>query len=227
MKFKPFIKYCVAALLLIAFSAATAPLHKNNIVFWIAYAFAVISLGLQCVVYKISLEKGKDIRSKVYGFPLIHIGTIYLYLQIIISFVEMLLAEVMPSWLSVSINILVLVLFLIGLIMAESVRTEIIRQEDETKERIFKMELMKNKAQALFQSYSGPLSSEIKKLYESLKYSDPVSVSETNTLEEELLSKMDMIMVRVKEGNQEEASHLMADFQDILAERNVICKSNK
>ena len=72
----------LAAYLLLAF---VIPFAKTA-VFWLALVFTLAAFGVQLYVLKLSFTKGKDARSKFYGFPIARIGVVYLIVQIVLSF---------------------------------------------------------------------------------------------------------------------------------------------
>lgn len=72
----------LAAYLVLAF---VIPFAKTA-VFWLALVFTLAAFGVQLYVLKLSFTKGKDARSKFYGFPIARIGVVYLIVQIALSF---------------------------------------------------------------------------------------------------------------------------------------------
>ena len=81
----------LAAYLLLAF---VIPFAKTA-VFWLALVFTLAAFGVQLYVLKLSFTKGKDARSKFYGFPIARIGVVYLIVQIVLSFLFMPLASLL------------------------------------------------------------------------------------------------------------------------------------
>ena len=75
----------LAAYLVLAF---VIPFAKTA-VFWLALVFTLAAFGVQLYVLKLSFTKGKDARSKFYGFPIARIGVVYLIVQIALSFLFM------------------------------------------------------------------------------------------------------------------------------------------
>lgn len=87
----------LAAYLLLAF---VIPFTKTA-VFWLALVFTLAAFGLQLYVLKLSFTKGKDARSKFYGFPIARIGVMYLIVQIALSFLFMAIAKFCAAWIAV------------------------------------------------------------------------------------------------------------------------------
>ena len=88
----------LAAYLLLAF---VIPFTKTA-VFWLALVFTLAAFGVQLYVLKLSFTKGKDARSKFYGFPIARIGVVYLIVQIALSFLFMAIAKFCAAWIAVT-----------------------------------------------------------------------------------------------------------------------------
>ena len=120
----------VVAIVFIAFSAIVfAAPFKMNVVFWVSYAFSIIAMGIQIWVFKIAFGGKESVRSKFYGFPIARIGIAYLTIQIILSFIFMVLAAVVPLWLVLILYVVALAAAAIGLISTDAMRDEIERQD--------------------------------------------------------------------------------------------------
>jgi len=89
-----------ALISVIAFAIPTT----KTITFWIAYAFTAVAFAAQIAIWKIALGKEETLKSKFLGFPIIHIGIVYLILQIITSIIAQFVRftndeDTMPAWL--------------------------------------------------------------------------------------------------------------------------------
>ena len=69
-------------LVLVRVLAFAVPLAKTA-AFWISYAFTVIAFAAQIIIWKSALGRTEALKSKFLGFPVIHIGIVYLVVQII------------------------------------------------------------------------------------------------------------------------------------------------
>ena len=104
----------LAAYLLLAF---VIPFAKTA-VFWLALVFTLAAFGVQLYVLKLSFTKGKDARSKFYGFPIARIGVVYLIVQIVLSFLFMAIAKICATWIVVIVFVLLLAVAAVGVIAA-------------------------------------------------------------------------------------------------------------
>lgn len=119
----------LAAYLLLAF---VIPFAKTA-VFWLALVFTLAAFGVQLYVLKLSFTKGKDARSKFYGFPIARIGVVYLIVQIVLSFLFMAIAKFCAAWIAGIIFVLLLAAAAVGVIAADAMRDEVERQDAQLK----------------------------------------------------------------------------------------------
>lgn len=221
--------YIVDAILLIVFSviAFAAPFAKTG-VFWMAYLFGVIAIAYQIYVFKISLDRGDDVKSKFYGFPIARVGVIYLAVQLVLSLIEMCLAAVIPMWVAIIVNVLPIAFALIGCIAAEVMRDEIVRQDIKIKTDVGNMRALQSQTA----SFVGMCQdAEAKKLLQDLaddfKYSDPVSSEVTKEMETELKFLVNEIQRALVDDDMKSVEGFCVRVKASLAERNRICKLGK
>ena len=207
---------------------AFAPPFSKTPVFWMAYLFGVVSIAFQIYVFKIAFDKGDDAKSRFYGFPIAKIGTAYLSVQLLISLIEIIVSALLLTWVALLINVIILALALVGCIAAETMRDEIEKQDVSLKKDVTNMRgLQSLSASIASQCTNDELKSDIKKVAEEFKYSDPVTSAQTKELEEELKNQMNEIQNAILEGDVEGAKTLCAKILAGLAERNRVSKLSK
>lgn len=84
------------AFVLVSVIAFTVPAAKTT-VFWISYVFTVIAFAAQIVIWKAALGRAESLKSKFLGFSVVHIGMVYLVVQII-AFAVFLFIPTLPVW---------------------------------------------------------------------------------------------------------------------------------
>ena len=214
----------LAAFTLIAFAVPFA--HTN--VFWAAYGFGVFAILFQLYIFKTSFAGKGDAKSRFYGFPIARLGIYYLVAQLILSVIEMALAGLFPAWPAVIVNVLALAFVLIGCITAETMRDEIVQQDNKLKKNVSTMrELQSLAASMMSQCGDEEMKNAVKKIADELRFSDPVSSDATARLEAEMRSQLADIQQAVVEGDAEGAKALCGKMLGNLAERNRICSVNK
>ena len=186
----------LAAYLLLAF---VIPFAKTA-VFWLALVFTLAAFGLQLYVLKLSFEKGLDARSKFYGFPIARVASVYLIIQIVLSFLFMALAAFCPAWIAAVVFVLLLAAAAVGVVAADALVSRCENAE---------------------------LKADAQKLSDAFRYSDPVTNDATKDAEHELFTCMDELERAVLDNDTESARVLIKRAAAQLAERNRLCKLNK
>lgn len=196
--------------------------------FWMAYCFGMLALCLQIYVFEVSFAKGKEVKSKFYGFPIARIGVIYLAIQVVLSFVEMALANIMPAWVALSVNIVLLALAMIGCVSADMMRDEIIRQDVQLIKNVSNMRELQSMTAALAgQCEDSELKKLLQKVADEFRFSDPVSADATMALESELKNQAREIQQALIDEDYMSARKMTNKMLVDLKERNRVCGLSK
>lgn len=205
--------------------AFVLPVEKTA-VFWIAYGCGLAAVLFQLYIFKISFDG--DAKSRFYGFPIARVGVYYLTAQLILSIAEIALASIIPLWVAMIVNALLLALAVIGCVTTDAMRDEIIRQDMQLKKDVSRMrELQSLAASMLAQCTDEDMKQTVKKIADELRFSDPVSSEATAELEEDMRSQMKDIQQAIGEGDSVSAKTLCGKLLGSLAERNRVCSVNK
>ena len=81
---------------LISIIAFAVPSAKTT-AFWVSYGFTVLAFAAQITIWKAAFKRSGSLKSKFLGFPVVHIGIVYLVVQII-AFAIFLFIPVLPVW---------------------------------------------------------------------------------------------------------------------------------
>ena len=220
----------IIGLSLVAFNviAFVVPFAKTA-VFWIGYGFGMFAILVQILVMKLAFDGAESVRSKFYGFPIARIGVIYLIAQVLLSIGAMALGMFIPPWISAVLFIVMLAAAAAGLVSADAVREEVERQDEKIGKDVSRMRILQSKMNVLISQsdVSGELKTELDKLADSIKYSDPVSGKATEEIEQELYFNIEELQKAVVDGDNKSALKLCTKTGGILAERNRLCKLNK
>lgn len=221
--------YIVDAIVFVVFSViAFAAPFPMTACFWLAYVFGVIAIAFQIYVFRISFEKGGDVKSKFYGFPIARVGVMYLGIQLALSLIEMCLAAILPAWVAVIINILPIAFALIGCIAAEVMREEIARQDVQIKTDVKNIRALQSQTASFVGMCSdAEVKKQLQELADDFKYSDPVSSDDTQEMETELKFLVNEIQRALVDGDMKSVSSFCVRVKASLAERNRVCKLGK
>lgn len=203
----------------------------HNAVFWQSYAFAAVAALVQLYSYPKAFDfEGKNVRSKFYGFPLARLTTIYLIAQLALSLLFMILGKFVEikTWIPVVLYAVVLGVFAIGFIAADSMKEEVERQDTVHKARVDTMRALQSKSVFIAsQCDDSETKKALNKLAESFRFSDPVSSDALNDIEASLNALVDELQSAVLEKDNAAAQTLCAKVEATLADRNRMCKLNK
>ena len=202
-------------ILLAVFSAIAfvIPFEKTT-VFWIAYLCGVFAILFQVYIFYSSLGK-ENARSRFYGFPIARLGIYYLVIQLAVSIAEIALAKFIPAWVVIIINVIILAFALIGLITTETMRDEIVKQDNKLKKSVSNMrELQSISATLVDQCSDDELKASLKKLAEDFRFSDPLSSDKTSALEAELQTGLGDLQQAITDGDISGAKTCVPSFPD-------------
>ena len=196
--------------------------------FWISYVFTWIAfiVGFGSIAY--SFSNGADAKNWFYGFPVAKAGAVYLIAQLVIGFIGMALAKWMLTWIWLIISVIPLVVAVFWIVSADSTRDEIKRMDEKLAVDVQNMRALQSKSASLSALCDNKdVATELTKLAEKFKYSDPVSGETTKKLENDLEQLLSEIEKAIVDNSFDDVSALCKKATITLNERNRICKLNK
>lgn len=199
---------------------------KNNASFWTAYITSVIAMLLQLVCAKISFKPEKLDRLFL-NIPVISITFIGMVASMIIGAVCMVIPSV-PVVAIIVIEYLILAFTGISVLKANAAAEIVNEVGEKVKEKTQFIKLTTVDAQNLMNSAkSESVKSACKKVYEALRYSDPMS-NETLAHEEvEIADKMAELSSAVASDNADFAESISNEITALVKARNNKCKALK
>lgn len=219
----------VAAIVLVVYNviAFVVPFAHTG-VFWISYIFGLIAILVQFPLLYVAFRKENTPKSRFYGFPIAQIGTRYLYIQIIITLICMFWGKIIPLWIVIVVDMIVLAMAVIGFVATDAMRDEIERQDAELLNRVADMRAIQSKMSVLPGQCKGESITKVVTLFaEEIRYSDPVSSKATAEIEKDLSEVVNGLQQAVIEGDLENVEMLCKRGMVILSERNRLCKLDK
>ena len=205
-----------------------AVLSARNGVFFLSYFFTVVALGVQGYALHLAFGTEDTATSKFYGFPVARVGFLYLVAQVLFSLLCMILAEIMPLWITIVVDVVFLGAALVGLITSQAIREEIQNQDQILKKDVALMRGLQSKCRVLVgRCEDGERKAQLAALSEALQYSDPISSPAIMEVEYQLSQLMDELEKAVVEEEYAAAQSLCAQAMQTLSERNRLCKLNK
>lgn len=210
----------LALYLLVAF---LIPFAKTA-VFWLSFGFTLAAFGVTAFSLYIAFLKKPDAKSRFYGFPIAKIGVIYGGAQLLLGLVFMALGKWLPVWVAALVYAIALGAAVIGLVSADAVAEEIHTQDEQLKKNVTFMRALQSQVNQMAAQCSLP---EIKQFSEEVRYSDPVSSDAPADIERDLSAAVDDLQAAIVDGDNAAASQLVKKADNLLKERNRLCKLNK
>lgn len=206
------------------------PFSRTSI-FWLSYAFSMFAFIVQFPISSIAFKKGKMIKSKVYGWPIMRCGLCYLATVLLCAFLFTILSETIvsvPVWIPLICYVLLTGIVAIGLISVDSVRNFVEQEDTKLKIQTDFMKGLYSEANALEKSVSDfTMKKILSKIADEIRYSDPVSRTELETTEAHLYEIFGIIREGVAEKDIEKVRVSCEQFHQQLMIRNSICKAGK
>ena len=194
----------------IAFAVPTA----KTAAFWISYAFTVIAFAAQIIIWKAALGRSESLKSKFLGLPVLHIGIVYLVVQVV-ALIVFLSIPTLPIWSAVVACAVIAGVSAVCMIASDVGRGEIDRVSAKVQEKTFYIRELQADVEMLEEQEQNPeIKISLTKLAEKIHYSDPMSNIALADLEDRIREKVTAL--RTADHKLE----IIAELDLLLAERN-------
>lgn len=188
---------------------------------WIAYAFSVGSFAAQIVIWKAALGKEAALKRKFLGLPVVHIGIIYLVVQII-ALVVFLSIPALPAWSAVIACAVIAGVSAVCMIASDVGHGEIERVEVRVQSKVFRIREMQTEVELLANAEKDAAAkAALAQLAEKLRFSDPMSDDQLADLENRIGAKIAELSTAA------EKTAIIEELDSLLEERNRKCETLK
>ena len=192
-------------------------------VFWIAYALITISFIAQLITaYKFVKD---DSDEKMFlNIPLLRTGYMAIIVSIIVGMVFMIF-PVLPTWIGAVVCLLIAGYFVIACVKASAVANVVadIDTKVKTKTAFMRMTIVEAE-NILARATTAEIKAEAKKVYEALRYSDPMSNPALDGIEQEIDNGLKELKKAVTCNDSATVLSIVADLLLNVKERNSKCK---
>lgn len=205
---------------------ATLGLAALNVSFWVGYAFitAVLIGHLICSILFFK-QNNKDT-------VFLNVSVMRLtYAALAVSAIAGVMAMAIPFipyWVGIVVDVLILAYYTIAITKAsaavEAVRTKGQKVEQKTS---FIKTLSVDASALQSRAQSDDAKALTKKVYEAIRYSDPVSTQELNGVNSQIQCEFDLFTNAITDGNDEAAKSAAAEVCNLIEYRNQKCKALK
>lgn len=202
---------------LVSITAYIIPLSKTA-TFWIAYIFTVVAFAVQIIVWKVTFRKEGTLNSKFLKIPIIHIGIIYLLVQIA-ALLVFVFKPLLPTWSAFIVCCLTTGVFIICMIATDIGVNEIENVDMKVDEKISFIKKMLVDVEIITNNENDiDIKSDLLKLAEKIRFSDPVSNEQLSEIEDKISLKIAEFTM-----SQNKQAAIM-EINSLLDERNKKCK---
>lgn len=194
-------------------------------VFWSAYIFTTITFVAQGVVDFIFGKSNAN--AKFLSLPLFYIGGIYFAVQLIIGIVCM-VAPVSITF-AVLVQTLIFAAYIAVTLTSTIAKEQIIKTDDNIKKATNYIRTLTIEAEQLYLSQEDASKKvELKKLYEAIRYSDPISsTEEICIIDEQINIAFRILSKNISSVTVDDLKKEIKMILDLVTKRNIICRASK
>ena len=199
---------------------------EKNGVFWTSYAFMCMAFVVQFLSMIFSL-RSLETETVFMGIPLASLSFYYLFAALFVGAVFMFFQNA-PFKLALILQVLVVSIYAIVAIMALMSRNVVQDVNDNLKESVESIKTLNVNIDVLIPQVSDiNLKNALKKVSETIKYSDPMSNEAVAEIEEQIMQTVNMLRINIENNNNVEAIQICKDIEVLFLQRNSLLKATK
>lgn len=194
--------------------------------FWVGYIFITLAFIGQLICAYFAF-KADNLQKFFYNVPLIRISRIGLVLTAIFGTLCMAIPN-LPNWIGVILCLAVLAFTAISVIKATAAGDVVSGIDEKIESKTSFIKLLTADAEALMSAAKTPeLKAEVKKVYEAIRYSDPMSNAALEEINEQIQNQFSVFADAVKSEDSGLASSTADELIILIDNRNKKCKLMK
>ena len=194
--------------------------------FWIAFVFIVAAFIGNLVCAYLAF-KAENLKRMFLNLPLVTVSWSALIVMLVVGSALMLIPNC-PSLIAAIVCIIVLSFNAIAVIKAAWVADTVNKVDEKVKTQTsFIKNLTVDSEGILARAKSNAVKAECKKVYEAVRYSDPMSNEALSVIEAKITVKMDEFASAVNEDDAEKVKEIADEIVILITDRNKKCKSLK
>ena len=191
-----------------------------NQVFWVSYGFMIAAylIHIACVYF---ILKNLSVNAVFFGIPLASFSIYFVCAELFCSFVFMIFRNRASVNAAIGIQALLLAVFLVIAIVSIMARDAVQNTDTKIKEKVNFIKGINIDIEMLLQRCSDPQTmAALKKLSETIKYSDPMSNSSVAIQEQMIMQHMMELRTSFDAGDMKAVQKLCAETGQLFCERN-------
>ena len=200
-------------------SVGWAGQEKYTSSFWIGYVFITVMFIGQLICSYMAF-KADSAKKLFYNISLIRTSYIGLIVSFVVGGLCMLISP-LPYWVGVIVCAIVLVANVLSIVKATAAIDEIERVDAKVKTQTFFIKSLAVDADTLMaQAKSEAVKAECRKVYEAIRYSDPMSNEDLASVESQITVKFAELSEAVKADNVEKVIKIANEVCILVGDRN-------
>ena len=197
--------------------------HTLDIVFWIGYIFITLTFIGQLACAHVAF-KAENLKKLFYNIPLISISYIGLIVMLVVGGLTMAIPN-LPNWIGIIVCLLALGFTAISVIKAAAAAEIVSAVDDKIATETAFIKTITVDAQNLMNRANAPmLKEQCKKVYEALRYSDPMSNVALADVEQRIKEEFGALTDAVIADDLDATEISVKEMKALIAERNSKCK---
>lgn len=205
----------------VAYNLVVFLAFKNfNAVFWISYGFMIVAylIHIGCAF---SIAKNTNVKALFLGIPLGAFSIYFVLAELFTSLVFMIFKANASVKVAVVIQALLLCVFAVVAIVSIMTRDTVHNVDQKIKENVNFIKGINVDVEMLMQRCTNPeTTGALKKLSETIKYSDPMTNSVVATQEQMIMQYMAELRTVFDSGDMNSAKELCGKIELLFVERN-------
>lgn len=217
------ISIVIAIILFAVFSLGVflAPI-SHNLIFWLGYSFFALATALVTAMF-VFLFNSQDESEMFFKLSHVKLAWAYFVVQAALSVWEIFFFT-FNYFVALMLNCGITAIFLILILLVHAGTHNISKKEQKTDKKVLFVRTLKCQVD-LIDSENSDIQSKIKALSETIRFSDPMSHSQLNELETQILENIYLLEENI--GNNDEAVKIITKIEKQLKERSIKCKELK
>lgn len=205
---------------------AAVGMNKSSGAFWVGYIFITLAFlgNLACAYFAF---KAENLKKLFYNLPLITLSYTGLLLMLVVGTLSMVIPN-LPIWVGSIVCLLILAFNAIAVIKAGWASDIVSAVDEKVKTQTQFIKLLTVDAEGLVnRSKSDAVKNECKKVYDAIRYSDPMSNEALSSIESDVTTKMSEFGNAVRADDVEQAKTIAEEIVILAKDRNAKCKALK
>ncbi len=210
----------IYVILLVVFNILVFTIFKKHTsVFWLSYAFMTFAFGAQILSMFLSF-KTADVETAFFGIPLASLSLYYLCAELVIGALFMIFQQA-GFTLAFVIQIIVLAAFSIVAIISLMARDTVQEMGSNIKEKVADLKSVVIDVEMMMQGCNDPeLKEKLRKLSETIKYSDPMTNESVESVEQMIHYKVSELRAYIDNNQTDDAKQACRELELLYIERN-------